>query len=69
MNFTFKLPLLEGKVPFLAPSKLFMMLLSEKDLFKTQTYVMISSIPHSYGIKSKPGIQKVRTLWFLTLTD
>ena len=36
INYRIDIIMLEGKVPFLAPSKLFMMLLSEKDLFKTQ---------------------------------
>lgn len=34
-----------------SPSELFMMLLTEKNLFKIQTYVMTSSVPHLYMIK------------------
>lgn len=33
------------------PSELFMMILTEKNLFKIQTYVMTSSVSHLYMIK------------------
>lgn len=51
------------------PSELFMMPLTEKNLFKIQTYVMTSCVPHPYMIDDKPAIQKVITLCFPTSAE